>query len=222
MENRDSKSSKTLAVVALVLAVASLSIGFAVYSSTLTISSSATVTPDKEDFDMNFTPDESGEPGDNNIPPKTKVPDELDADDAVIDNSGENPKITGLHANFTAPGQSVTYEFYISNDSAYDAYLNSIIYSNAVSGNAFRKCTPSSSGSNPLVQAACEAINVKVKAGEYQEVNGSQSEITGQKLQKDTTQKITVTIEYSAEGPRTDEKFDVTFGDITLTYGTAD
>ena len=41
---------KILSIVALVLAIAGMSLGFAAFSSTLTISSSATVTPNSNDF----------------------------------------------------------------------------------------------------------------------------------------------------------------------------
>ena len=48
-----SRTSKIIAVVALVVAVLGLSLGFAAFSNTLTISSSATVSPDSGDFDIN-------------------------------------------------------------------------------------------------------------------------------------------------------------------------
>lgn len=41
---------RMLSIVALVLAITGMSLGFAAFSSTLTISSSATVTPNSDDF----------------------------------------------------------------------------------------------------------------------------------------------------------------------------
>ena len=49
------RSAKIIAIVALCIAIVGLSIGFAAFSSNLTISSSANVKPDPSSFDVNFS-----------------------------------------------------------------------------------------------------------------------------------------------------------------------
>ena len=59
---RKDRKVQILSIVALVLAITGMSLGFAAFSSTLTISSSATVTPNSDDFSMTFLGlDENGE-----------------------------------------------------------------------------------------------------------------------------------------------------------------
>ena len=47
------KKTKTLAIIALIISILGLTLGFAAFSNTLTISSSATVSPDESDFNIN-------------------------------------------------------------------------------------------------------------------------------------------------------------------------
>ena len=54
------RSAKIIAIVALCVAVVGLSIGFAAFSNNLTIKSNATVTPNQNDFDVNFSTSNSG------------------------------------------------------------------------------------------------------------------------------------------------------------------
>ena len=49
-----SRKQKLLVVLALVIAIASLSIGFAAFSTTLNISPSANVTPNSDSFSVKF------------------------------------------------------------------------------------------------------------------------------------------------------------------------
>ena len=49
---RKNQKQKIMAIVALCISVLGLTLGFAAFSNTLTISSSATVTPDSKDFKL--------------------------------------------------------------------------------------------------------------------------------------------------------------------------
>ncbi len=222
----DNKKSRGISLAALIVAIVSLAIGFAAYTSSLTIESGATYTPNQEDFVVKFSPDETGENPSTTVEPKTKNPDELDASNATIDNSDKSkPKIKGLHANFTAPGQSVTYEFYVYNDSPYIVYLRNIMFENATGAEETKKCEANSGKQNPLVTAACADISVKVEVGDSNKVtaNGTVASVAPtHSLSSKTAEKIVVTIEYANNNNVADEGFEVTFGNIILNYSTAE
>ncbi|MBR6690634.1 MAG: hypothetical protein IKL65_04825, partial [Bacilli bacterium] len=99
------KKQMTMFIIAIV-GVFAISIGFAAFSSTLRISSQASVTPNSNTFSVVFSSDENSLKTD----AVAANPSNL-GDPATIDNSS-NPTISGLNAKFTAPNQSVTYTFY--------------------------------------------------------------------------------------------------------------
>ena len=118
------KNGKILAIVALCVAVFGLTVGFAAFSNTLTISSSATVSPESTSFNVDFSTSDSS------VATSAVVPTTANgatATNATIDNSDVNPVIENISANFTQPGQSVTYDFFAYNAGEYDAFLNSVI-----------------------------------------------------------------------------------------------
>ena len=212
-------STKMIAIIALCVAVIGLSVGFAAFSNDLTISSSATVTPEATDFDVNFSTVNTAEtPG--TVSGVATGTSGVTAEDATIDNSNA-PKITGLKANFTAPGQTVTYSFYAHNAGKYDAYLNTVTYNNVSGETATKVCTAGSGTDDTMVQAACSAISVSVKVGS-DNFTGSNAAISSHLLAIDTYEEVIVTIEYASDGTRADGDFTVAFGDIVLTYGSVD
>ncbi len=210
------KSSKIIAIVALIVAVIGLSLGFAAFSRVLTIKSSAEVTPSESDFKVVFatsTDDES------NTVTGTPNGSGVTADNATINET----EITGLKAKFTKPGQSVTYTFKAKNVSNYDAYLESITFANAADGTKPIVCKAGTSTSNDLVTKACEGIQVTVTVGtKDMAVNSSNDEIDDHLLAKQGSENVTVKIEYKANSEVADEKFDVTIGDVKLNYSTQD
>lgn len=213
------RGTKVIAILALLIAVAGLSVGFAAFSSKLTISSSANVTPNSEDFDVNFSTVNTSETEgtvSGVVSPETIVT----ANDATISNTGD-PTITGLKANFTAPGQSVTYSFYAHNAGLYPAYLKSVAYEN-VSGETSAKICTAAEGTDPnKVTEACKAISVTVTVNSTQ-FTGSQASITSHSLAIDAYEPVVVKIEYAADGERADGDFSVAFGDIALNYSSID
>ena len=211
------KSSKIIAVVALVVAVFGLTLGFAAFSNTLTISSSAYVSPSDENFkvafstsltDANVTGTIAGTP--------TGA---ATAEDATV--SGTT--VSGIKANLTSPGESVSYTFYVHNSGEYEAFLNSITFENVAGENSPKVCVAKdSTTSEALVSAACEDISISVKVGNDAAVAGSVAEITDHSLLKTKNEIVTVTIAYAVDGDRADGNFDVSFGDLKLVYGTVD
>ena len=213
------RGTKIIAIVALCVAVIGLSVGFAAFSSNLTISSSANVSPESTDFDVNFSTVNTTETA-GTVLGVVSHDGIVTAGTATIDNSGD-PTITGLQANFTEPGQSVTYSFYTHNAGKYIAYLNSVTYANVTGETESKICTAAEGTDATMVANACDDISVTVKVGSDPFI-GSQASISDHSLAIDGYEPVEVKIEYAADGARTDGDFSVAFGNISLTYGSVD
>ena len=203
----ESRSSKVVAIVALVVAVIGLGIGFAAFSSTLTISSSATVTPSASTFKVAFSTSSASLTG-TSITPTTTGGATAEA------SSFTETTLTGSDAQFTAPGQSVKYSLYAYNAGEYLAYLNGVTVG-AVT------CEPGEGTTAGLVNAACDDITVSVKVGNttYTE---SDSAISSHTLAKGTGEPVEVLISYAENGDRADGVFTVSIGSISLVYDSHD
>lgn len=213
------RGAKIIAIIALLVAVSGLSLGFAAFSNSLMITPTANVTPNSNTFNVDFSSSNISLETNNVVPVKSVST--IIATDATIDNTSV-PTISNLSATFTEPGQSVTYTFYAYNGGEYDAFLKTISYVNSNNASNFKVCTASNGTNDSLVQAACNSINVKVKAGSEAETTGTVASISGHKLEKDNFETITVTIEYQANGVRADGDFSVKFGDVSLGYSSVD
>ena len=204
-------------ILVLVAVISTISVGFAAFSSTLNISSSATVTPNSDDFNIVFsssqyaitTRDDSG---------------------TLVSGTGTNGAIggitnlyrksaSGLIAQFTEPGQSLSTTIYAHNIGEYDAYLTGITFG-SVDGENQKVCTASSDASDSLVQSACEGINISINVGgtnyEYGEA------ISNHVLSKGSVEPVVITVTYAEGASRADGDFDIAFGDISLDYSTVD
>ncbi len=213
------RNAQVIAIVALVVAVLGLSIGFASFSNVLNIQASANVKPDSSTLNVDFSSSIDSVTVAEITP--TATPNSIVTTNATIDNSAD-PTISNLSATFTEPGQSVVYKFYAYNAGELNAYLKSIVYANAAGSNATKVCTAKEGTTDALVQKACENILVKVKVGNELETATGKASITGHSLAKKTGEMITVTLEYAAGAERTDGDFSVAFGNITLNYSSAD
>lgn len=209
MEN---KNSKVIALVALVVAVVGLGVGFAAFSSTLTISSSATVTPNANTFKVLLSNSQTAVASGNVTGTASTG---ATAGTATV--SADTLKITGLKANFTAPNQTVSYTFYAHNTGEYIAYLTQ------VTGIAKANCVAKAGGgATPgLVTAACNHITIKVSVGAT-EFTASNTAIKSHSLAKGAKETVVVTITYAETTDRVDGPVDVSFGDITLKYSSVD
>lgn len=213
------RNAQVIAIVALVVAVLGLSVGFASFSNVLNIQASANVKPDSSTLNVDFSSSIDSVTVAEITP--TATPNSIVTTNATIDNSAD-PTISNLSATFTEPGQSVVYKFYAYNAGELNAYLKSIVYANAAGSNATKVCTAKEGTTDALVQKACENILVKVKVGNELETATGKASITGHSLAKKTGEMITVTLEYAAGAERTDGDFSVAFGNITLNYSSAD
>ena len=247
------RGNQVMAIAALFIAVIGLSLGFAAFSNTLTISSSASVTPDASIFDVNLSSVAATTTDGAVVPVKSPSNYEAGsfnatnftatnatiANEALTQGQTTNAAITGLRANFTEPGQTVTYSFYARNDGKLEAFLNSVLFTEVESGKT-HTCAIKKDGvaeenraTQSLVDAACAAISYKVSVGGV-EFTGTtadkQTNTTGKKLTVQGTDNdrtpVVVTITYAAENTlgeyRVDGPMTVTFGDIVLTYGSVD
>lgn len=214
------RSARVIAVVALLIGVVGLSIGFAAFANNLKISSTAEVSPSDTAFNVDFTSSSSGDVTTGAIVP-VKSPTTITASNGSIDNSGD-PTVSGLHATFTEPGQSATYTFWAKNIGEYVAYLNSITIANATGGSSYKKCTATGTTTQSLVDSACEGISMTVQVGSEAATSSSVASISGHSLAKSGFDEVVVVISYAANSARADGDFTVAFGDITLTYNSVD
>ena len=197
---RNSNGSKYIVIMALLISVVALSIGFAALSSTLTIKSSATVT-NTTGFDVRLSSSKTAV-ATNNITPTVSG---ATATAATI-SSGASNQITGISVTFTAPGQTATYTL--------AAYLNAIAFGT-------KTCTPGTGTTQSYVDSACNGITMSVKVGSTT-YSSSNNNISSHSLATGTGEDVIVTISYATGSAVADGDFTVDFGTTTLTYGSAD
>lgn len=235
MERR--RSSQVLAIVALLLAVGGLSLGFAAFTETLTIRSSAEVKPASE-FDVDFQTTAGTEAA---VTATTSGSGTVSGDNATIANdSAGNPTIGGLKANFTQPGQTVTYTFRVANTGKLQAYLKSVTFANVTGTNpaSYKKCEANATNTSgdttttatpSLVADACNGISMTVQVGSRTAFSGSDTinDATGlnpvdsnNAVVSGGYEAVVVTITYASDAARADGDFTVTFGDVSLVYSS--
>ena len=201
----------------MIIAIAGLGIGFAAFSATLNISSSASVTPDSGSFYLGFYPSETPTLDDAVLAPTTSG----GATGSSVTLSSGSTTISGLTANFTEPGQTITYNFYVGNESEYNAYLRGIEFLNVTGASSNKVCTAGTGTTVSLVEAACNAISMTVN------VNGTtatsiDTAISGNAVAKGAYVPVTITLTYASDGARADGPFNVSFGGVELDFSTVD
>lgn len=212
---RKSRNTKIITLLALIVSIVGLTIGFAAFSNTLVISSSANIKPSSEGFKVQFSSSETAVDT-NSVFGQSSTGAVAGA--ATIDGT----EISNLSATFTGPGQSVTYTFYAHNTGEYEAYLKTINFENVANQNVSKKCTAKDeiNTSASLVTSACADITVTIKVGDI-ETTASIDNINNHNLQKNTSEKVIVTILYENNNNNADGDFNVEFGDISLIYSSA-
>ena len=226
MENQKDKKARIMAIVGLLLGVVGLSLGFAAFSNTLTIKSSAEVVVDDSVFNVDFSSSSSSVVDDDITP--TLNPTGVTgftASNAVIDNDNGDAVIKNLHAVFTAPGQEVTYSFYTKNAGELKAYLKSVTFSNVSGESSTKICTAKSGTTQSLVNTACTGITLTVTVGSEAftgtTLRSAFANATAHDLNKDASETVEVRIAYETGSAQADGGFDVSFGDVTLLYSSA-
>ena len=203
---RNSNGTKLLVVGALIVSVIALSIGFAAFTTSLNISSSAEVSPSSSNFNVSLSTTSNSATTGSVAATGTGA-------------TGANAtltatRISGLKATFTAPGQSVKYSFYAYNGGSFLAYLNSVVIGS-------KTCTAVEGTNQSYVDSACNGISISVKANEAT-FSSSNTNIADHTVAKNASEPIEVTISYASGSAVADGDFTVAFGDVVLTYGSAD
>ena len=221
---KDNRNVKIIAIAALLVAVVGVSIGFAAFSRTLTITAGAAVTP-SDNFNVVFSKSSSSVVTTGGVDASSKTPNDLTTTTATISNDAAGgPELSTLHATFTAPGQSATYTFYAYNNSSYDAYLTNIVFTPAAT-----KCSAAqnSTVTTGLMNSACNDVSIKITIGSG---DANTTDVTATKTVSSHTlaagqaELVTVVLAYNQVANQTlaDGAFDVDFGTIQLKYKTVD
>lgn len=212
--------SKIVIMIVLLIMVIGLSIGYATFSSTLTIKPSATYVSNPNDFKVDFSSSSVSLRTDPIVPVVT--PSNLQAENAYIDSVLGSKAVSGMSVNFTAPGSKAEYTFYVLNTGKMEAFLKNIIFKNVFNASSNKVCEAMPGTTESLVDAACRDISLKVKVGNNLETKQTLSNIYSHNLLRDSYEKVTVIIEYANDGVRADGDFTVNFGEIALDYSSTD
>lgn len=214
--NLKSRDDKTIEIIALIIAVICLSIGFLAFSSQLKIQSELTAHPDELTFRVVFSTSHKGEKLEPVVPKIEPRSSTATASNAIIDNKN-GPALTNLNVNFTHPGQRARYTFYIYNAGEYMAYLNSVVYSKVANTNFEKVCIAKDGITDESIKKACDDIKITIKTGNLT-TSKSLYNIDNRYLRPRTGQMVEVTVEYLKEADVSKKEFEVIFGDIYLNY----
>lgn len=218
---RYQRKQKIIIIVALVIAIVGMSLGFAAFTSTLNISSSATITPNSSDFKVLFSTTQFAVDTNNT---SCKIGNGEGYNGAVGGiGCVKSNSISDMAVVFTKPNQSVDFRIYIHNTGEYDAYLKSINIANVPGESTYKKCeaatTDSTAASSNLVQEVCDWIGVVY---DYNGVAYSFGDsFSNMKLAKGEVAYIDIYVTYNGD-KRVDGPMNITFGDISLEYSTVD
>ena len=229
-----SQRTKILTIIVLAIGVIAMSLGFAAFSVNLNVSSSATVTPNEEDFKIkiygvkdNDALNDFGESGyvfderylSDTIGVASINGDNMSAETAVIDN--KNHTISGVKGLFGNQTGEVAYPFVIRNEGKYDAYidLSEFIDDSVVNGLYKPTCVGDEGATETLVDAACNGLNLLFTIIDKETGDGKTITDSIYKIPVNSDELFAVIINY--EGPFPDGKFEATFPNIELKFSTA-
>lgn len=213
---RKNRNTKLLIIIALIVSIVGLTLGFAAFSNTLVISSKAHINPSSDSFKVQFSSSDTG-----------VITSSVSGESSTGATAGtatiNGTTISNLTASFTGLGQSVTYTFYVHNTGEYEAYLKTITFENVTNNNAAKVCTAKDeeNSNSSLINAACEDISVTIKVKDT-ETSTSIENITGHSLPKKSSEMVTVIVSYENNNNKADGDFKVAFGDISLMYSSAE
>ena len=199
------RKHKKIILTILLIAIIALSLGFAAFTTKLKIQSSATVSPDPTNFKVVFSSSATSSVKGAPIYGGTASGGTFEKDATTI---------SGLNASFKAPGETATWTFYSFNDGDYDAFLNKVTVGKIT-------CIPAEGTDAAKVEQASKGISIKVSVG-GNEYTVTDEAINSHALAKGTGEKIIVTLTYAAGSATVDGDFEVSIGDITLEYNSAD
>ncbi len=185
---------RIIAVIALMVAVVGLTIGYAAYSSTLKITGAANVDPSSWSVKFAY------KTGDSLVATKTG-------------NASVNPEATlsdtqvsGFNATLKAPGDSITYNFLVTNSGSLDAELSTFTMGTI-------SCAPAvgSNASSEEAAAVCKELSYTLTG-----VNANETLPAGQ------SKELTLKLEWASAGTAVaSDDIAITVGETTLIYTQA-
>ena len=213
------RGSRVIAIVALCVAIVGLSIGFAAFTRDLNITFSDSNVNVSGDLDVKFLASSDKEDTTTSI--TGTLNDATAASTATIENDGLT--ISNLGATFSDKGQSVEYDFYIYNNSEYDAYLKAVEFLNYTGVETNKVCTALTGTTQSLVDSACSDISLTINIAGEDVLNTKTSNFMSPKITKGETIPVKITIDYNGDEnssllPNGD--FKINFGGIKLNYSS--
>lgn len=208
------RSSKIIAIIALVVAVAGVSLGFAAFSQNLVIQPAAEVKGDSSKFDVQFSlKDSTAETGTVSGTISPEQSDFVKASEANLIAT----TVSNIKASFTngKGPQTVAYNFYVYNNGELEAFLKKVTFDKETP-----ECTAKEGTSANLVATACEDVSIKITVDD-QNFEASNDAISGKSLSVGEGKAVKVELSYTDTHP-VDGDFDVDFGNITLNYSSSD
>jgi len=205
---KNEKTTKYLTILALLVAIFSISFGFAAYTQSINISAVSDVTvktPARQGGVLSLSGDKIST---GFVKPSTS--DGVKAEEAIL----TKDTISNISAHFTKPGQSVTYSFYGYNDSEANTYLNSVVFGT-------KTCKASDGEMTQKVRKACDSIKITIKIGS-KTFTGTEVDLKDYVISGEGNEKIVVKIEYVSGGAVSNKSFKVNFGTTVLTFSTVD
>ncbi len=185
---------RIIAVIALMVAVVGLTIGYAAYSSTLKITGAANVDPSSWGVKFAY------KTGDTLV--ATKTGNALVTTEATLSDT----QVSGFNATLKAPGDSVSYTFLVSNSGTLDAKLTTYTLGSL-------SCAPAAGSSASTTEASniCSELS-------YTLSNVSENEV----LAAGDSKEVTLKLEWKSTGTTvaTDDVA-ITIGETTLIYTQA-
>lgn len=227
MQSKD-RTFQVIAIVGLIIGVSALTLGFAAFSTSLTIQSSAEVNLGEQVLDVEFSTSDSSIVNGSSATVTGVASGEAGASGSAA--TINSTTVENIHAIFTKPGQTVTYTFYVYNNSAFTAYLNGIAFQDiAGSSPAVKKqCSPKTgtgvNGASNGLDDACNDISISISVDGFstsETKTGSQI-TSGKSIATKNAKTVVVTVTYANNGHEVDGDFDVEFGDIKLDYSSVE
>lgn len=185
---------RIIAVIALMVAVVGLTVGYAAYSSTLKITGAANVDPSSWNVKFAY---KTG----NSLVAAVTGKATMETEATLSDT-----QVSGFKATLKAPGDSITYNFAVTNTGSLDAELSTFTMGNI-------SCAPAA-GSNATAEEATAICN---------ELSYTLTGVTvNETLAAGDSKDLTLKLEWASTGTAVaSDDIAITVGDTTLIYTQA-
>lgn len=210
-------SGKFLVFSVLFILTMSLSLGFATFSTTLSMDASASFLPQDGIYNVMFVSSvESSNVYSVDSIEGDSGEDDLEYNETIISDT----TISNVGVSFTEPGQEIKYDFYILNRSRNTAYLTAAIFEDFDRNHGNIVCENANMNDTEL-EAVCESINLSLSLGETNSVNLNEtSSINNYEIASRDYDFVELVVSYDEEGPVIASPVKVSVGDISLVYMT--